>query len=54
MLLQGQHSVTEIAYMVGYADATSFTRMFQKQYGTTPKSIAKILKQTRIIPAGPN
>lgn len=41
MLLQGQHSVTEIAYMVGYADATSFTRMFQKQYGTTPKKYSQ-------------
>lgn len=37
MLLQNQHSVTEIAFMVGYADATSFSRMFQKQYGITPK-----------------
>lgn len=44
MLLQGQHSVTEIAYMVGYADATSFTRMFQKQYGTTPKKYTQGLK----------
>lgn len=41
MLLQGQNSVTEIAYMVGYADATSFTRMFQKQYGTTPKKYSQ-------------
>lgn len=44
MLLQGQHSVTEIAYMVGYADATSFTRMFQKQYGTTPKKYSQSSK----------
>ncbi len=41
MLLQHQHSVTEIAFMVGYADATSFSRMFQKQYGTTPKKYAQ-------------
>lgn len=37
LLLQGQYAVTEVAYMVGYADANSFSRMFQKQYGTTPK-----------------
>ncbi|GAB3426024.1 two-component regulator propeller domain-containing protein [Niabella aquatica] len=41
LLLQGQHSVTDIAFMVGYADATSFSRMFQKQYGTTPKKYSQ-------------
>lgn len=44
MLLQGQLSVSEIAYMVGYADATSFTRIFQKQYGTTPKKYSQSAK----------
>ncbi len=33
----GQYTVTEIAFMVGYADASSFSRVFQKQYGVTPK-----------------
>ncbi|WP_346236658.1 hybrid sensor histidine kinase/response regulator transcription factor [Niabella insulamsoli] len=37
LLLQGEQSISEIAFSVGYADATSFSRMFQKHYGTTPK-----------------
>ncbi|MCH5600787.1 response regulator transcription factor [Niabella ginsengisoli] len=41
LLLEGGHSVTEIAFMVGYADATSFGRMFQKRYGTTPKKYSQ-------------
>ncbi|GAB3028207.1 two-component regulator propeller domain-containing protein [Niabella terrae] len=45
LLAEGQLSVTEIAYMVGYADSTSFSRIFQKQYGTTPKKYS--LQQQR-------
>jgi AraC-like DNA-binding protein len=37
LLLEGQHTVGEIACMVGYSDSTSFSRMFQKQFKQTPK-----------------
>jgi signal transduction histidine kinase/DNA-binding response OmpR family regulator/ligand-binding sensor domain-containing protein len=40
LLLEGQHSVGDIAFMVGYADSTSFSRMFQKQFKQTPKKFA--------------
>lgn len=41
LLLEGQHSVGEIAFMVGYADSTSFSRMFQKQFKQTPKKFSQ-------------
>ncbi|HUP10634.1 MAG TPA: helix-turn-helix transcriptional regulator, partial [Niastella sp.] len=41
LLLEGQHTVAEIAFMVGYADSTSFSRMFQKQFKQTPKKFAQ-------------
>lgn len=37
MLLEGRLAVGEIAFMVGYTDPTSFGRVFQKQFGLTPK-----------------
>jgi AraC-like DNA-binding protein len=40
-LLEGQHTVGEIAFMVGYADSTSFIRMFQKQFMQTPKKFGQ-------------
>lgn len=41
LLLDGQYSVSEIAYMVGYADSTGFGRIFQKQFGQTPKKFSQ-------------
>lgn len=41
LLLEGQHTVGEIAFMVGYADSTSFSRMFQKQFKQTPKKFSQ-------------
>ena len=41
LLLEGQHTVGEIAFMVGYADSTSFSRMFQKQFKQTPKKFGQ-------------
>jgi signal transduction histidine kinase/DNA-binding response OmpR family regulator/streptogramin lyase len=41
LLLEGQSSVSEIAFTVGYSDSTSFSRMFQKQYGQTPKKFSQ-------------
>jgi signal transduction histidine kinase/ligand-binding sensor domain-containing protein/DNA-binding response OmpR family regulator len=41
MLLQGKLAVGEIAFMVGYTDPTSFGRVFQKQFGLTPKKYSQ-------------
>ncbi|MCU7550641.1 ATP-binding protein [Chitinophagaceae bacterium LB-8] len=41
LLLEGQSSVSEIAFIVGYSDSTSFSRMFQKQFGLTPKKFSQ-------------
>jgi ligand-binding sensor domain-containing protein/signal transduction histidine kinase/DNA-binding response OmpR family regulator len=36
MLSQKNHSVSEIAYMVGFVDSKYFTKEFKKQFGTLP------------------
>lgn len=41
MLLEGSHTVSEIAYLVGYSDPTNFSRNFQKQFGQTPKKYGR-------------
>jgi YesN/AraC family two-component response regulator len=41
LLLAGQHTVAEIAFLVGYSDSTSFSRMFQKQFKQTPKKYSQ-------------
>lgn len=41
LLLEGRYSVSEIAFMVGYTDATSFSRMFQKLFKQTPKKFSQ-------------
>jgi len=46
LLLEGQLSVSEIAFMVGYSDSTGFARSFQKQFGETPKKFSQQSKNT--------
>ena len=41
LLLQGELQVSEVAYMVGYSDSTSFSRSFQRQFGQTPKKFSQ-------------
>ncbi|WP_442587648.1 hybrid sensor histidine kinase/response regulator transcription factor [Pedobacter sp. AW31-3R] len=41
LLRAGGQQISEIAYLVGYADATSFARNFQKQFGVTPKKFSQ-------------
>lgn len=36
LLIEGRHSITEIAYMVGYNDGSHFARMFRRLTGTLP------------------
>jgi AraC-like DNA-binding protein len=41
LLLAGEHSVTEIAYIVGYRYPANFTCAFKKHYGHLPRSVRK-------------
>lgn len=36
LLIEGRHSVTEIAFMVGYNDGSHFARMFRRHTGLLP------------------
>lgn len=40
LIRQKQHTVYEVAYMVGYNDRKYFSREFKKQYGKTPTDFA--------------
>jgi ligand-binding sensor domain-containing protein/signal transduction histidine kinase/DNA-binding response OmpR family regulator len=40
LIRQKQHTVYEVAYMVGYNDRKYFSREFKKQYGKTPTEFA--------------
>jgi AraC-like DNA-binding protein len=39
LLAEGQLSVTQIAYRLGYTDVASFVRSFRRQTGRTPGSL---------------
>lgn len=39
MLLHTDHSISTIAYDVGYSNVTYFNRVFRNRYGRTPKSV---------------
>jgi AraC-like DNA-binding protein len=41
LLLEKHNTVAEIAFMVGYSDSTSFSRIFQKQFKQTPKKYSQ-------------
>lgn len=45
LLQSGELQISEVAFLVGYADATSFARNFQKQFGINPK---KFSNQSRV------
>ncbi len=40
-LLQGNHLITQIAYLLGFNDSNYFTRVFKKITGTTPHKFVK-------------
>ncbi len=41
---QGYHNVSEVAYNVGFKNASHFTTRFKKQYGKTPVDFIKSIK----------
>ncbi|HMR19422.1 MAG TPA: response regulator, partial [Sphingobacterium sp.] len=41
LLVEGQMTVTEIAFAIGYSDTTAFGRNFQKHFGQSPKKYAQ-------------
>lgn len=46
LLLEKDASVAEIAYLVGYNNASYFNTLFKKEYGYTPKSFKKHMTDT--------
>jgi len=42
LLKEGQHSVSEVAYLVGFSSASYFSRCFAHLYGHPPKQAGKI------------
>ena len=41
LLEQGEYSITEIAYMIGYSDAKYFREVFKKYYNVSPSKFNK-------------
>lgn len=41
LLKQGEHTVTEIADMVGFSDAKYFREVFKKYYNVSPSKFNK-------------
>ncbi len=42
LIATNQHSLTEIAYLIGFADLPSFSKAFKKQFGTSPSAFSEI------------
>jgi len=42
MLAQGEHSVAEIGFQVGFGESSSFTAAFRKMTGTTPARFRRV------------
>ena len=39
LLKGGEHTVSDVALLVGYEDLSAFTRAFRKRFGKTPKKV---------------
>lgn len=40
LLKQAKHSVSQVGYELGFSNLSHFSRLFKKQYGTTPKKFS--------------
>lgn len=50
LLLSSDHSVAEIAAMVGYSDARGLINSFKKREGCTPSCLRRRKAEERILP----
>lgn len=41
LIIEGKYRINEICYLVGFNSPSNFIKMFQNQYGMTPKEFAK-------------
>jgi AraC-like DNA-binding protein len=48
LLAESKMHVIDVAYTVGYADAAYFSNVFKKQFGMTPTTYQKILKEEKL------
>ncbi|MBE7044120.1 MAG: helix-turn-helix domain-containing protein [Ruminococcaceae bacterium] len=50
LLTGSEHSCTEIALMCGFADGAQFSKMFKRQFGSTPKQFREMIGADHIRP----
>jgi AraC-like DNA-binding protein len=51
---QGNSTVAEIAYSVGYANPSYFNKLFKEEYGCTPKAFRAACRETSPVPLPEN
>jgi AraC-like DNA-binding protein len=47
LMLSGNYSLTEIAYLTGFSDQSHFTRIFRKHTGKNPSAYKKSMKKSK-------
>ncbi|MNE63905.1 HTH-type transcriptional regulator VirS [compost metagenome] len=45
-LLEGRHSIKEVAYLLGFADLSNFARAFRGWYAMTPREFQQLRTST--------
>lgn len=48
LMESNEHSITEVAHLVGFSDLVTFERAFKKQTGITPRQYKNLVRPTRI------
>lgn len=52
LLADGKMQVIDVAYTVGYSDAAYFSNTFKKQFGMTPTTYQKLIKEEKLQEEG--